>query len=93
VRILNRIVTWTENGIEYEPDQRHAEVITHELGLKGEVSVVTPGVPKEEQKSEDGDEALMDEQDAKKYRGITARANYLAQDRTDIRYAVKEMSR
>lgn len=27
VRILNRIVTWTEEGIEYEADQRHAEII------------------------------------------------------------------
>ncbi len=26
VRILNRIVTVTENGLEYEADQRHAEI-------------------------------------------------------------------
>ena len=27
VRILNRIATWTNEGIEYESDQRHAEII------------------------------------------------------------------
>ena len=44
IRILNRVVYWSFEGIRYEPDQRHAEVITHELGVKGKVSVVTPGV-------------------------------------------------
>ena len=27
VRILNRIVTWTDEGIRYEADQRHPEII------------------------------------------------------------------
>ena len=26
VRILNRVIRWTVHGIEYEPDQRHAEI-------------------------------------------------------------------
>ena len=35
VRILNRIVTWDEEGIRYEVDQRHADIIIRQLGLKG----------------------------------------------------------
>ena len=35
VRILSRIITWTEEGIRYEADQRHAEIIIRQLGLKG----------------------------------------------------------
>ena len=31
VRILNRVVYWTAEGIRYEPDQRHAEIIIHQL--------------------------------------------------------------
>ena len=27
VRVLNRIVTWTEDGLEYEADQRRAELM------------------------------------------------------------------
>ena len=27
IKILNRIVQWTPDGIEYEVDQRHAEII------------------------------------------------------------------
>merc|ERR1712074_124440 len=33
IRILNRVVTWTSEGIEYEADQRHAEIIVEHLGL------------------------------------------------------------
>jgi hypothetical protein len=34
MRVLNRIVEWTEGGITYEADQRHAEIIVRDLGLK-----------------------------------------------------------
>ena len=34
VRILNRIVTWSERGIMYEPDQGHVEIVIKALGLE-----------------------------------------------------------
>ena len=30
--ILNRVVEWTDEGIWYEPDQRHVELILKDLG-------------------------------------------------------------
>ena len=33
-RVLNRTIRITEQGWEYEPDQRHAELIVEELGLE-----------------------------------------------------------
>ena len=33
IRVLNRALRWTESGITYEPDQRHAEIIVKELNL------------------------------------------------------------
>ena len=89
----NRIVTWGEHGITYEPDQRHADVIIHELGLIGKQSVVTPGIKRDDEKDEEQDQDRLDPVRESAYRGTTARANYLAQDRLDIRYAVKELSR
>jgi len=44
IRILNRIVRWTPTSIEYEPEQRHAEMVIKELGLEGAKSLSTPGV-------------------------------------------------
>ncbi len=33
VRILSRIATVTENGLEYEADQRHAEISMSDMGI------------------------------------------------------------
>ena len=41
----------------------------------------------------DEESSLLGVRDALLYRAIVARANYLAQDRFDIAYAVKELSR
>ena len=43
MRILNRIVTWTDGGIQYEGDQRHVEIAMKELGLDEDSREV--GVP------------------------------------------------
>ncbi len=45
MRILNRIVTVTENGLEYEADRRHAEILKRDMGIdESSKGVVTPGV-------------------------------------------------
>ena len=41
VSILNRLLTWTENGIDYEADQRHAVIIIKQLGLTASKPVGT----------------------------------------------------
>ena len=41
---------------------------------------------------EDGDEYL-DKHEVSRFRAIAARANYLAQDRPDMRYFVKQITR
>ena len=44
IRILNRMVTWTDEGIEYEGDQRHVEIACREYGLKaGSKAIKLPG--------------------------------------------------
>ena len=35
MRVLNRVVHWAEEGIDYEADQRHAELIIQETGTEG----------------------------------------------------------
>ena len=49
VRILNRIVTVTKDGLEYEADQRHAEILMRDMGVDEDCKgVVTPGVSESE---------------------------------------------
>ena len=39
------------------------------------------------------DEELMEKPEAKRFRALAARANYLAQDRMDLQYMAKEVCR
>ena len=92
IRILNRVVQWTEKGIEYEADQRHAELIIQDMCLKKESNgAVTPGVKVSSE--DDKQNQPLTQQQATQYRAMVARANYLAQDRSDIQFAVKELCR
>ena len=34
IRLLNRIIEWTVEGISYEADQRHVDIIISQLNLK-----------------------------------------------------------
>ena len=42
-RVLNRLIRCGQQGWEYEPDQRHAELIVKSLGMEKAKPVKTPG--------------------------------------------------
>jgi len=93
IRILNRIVEWTDEGIIYEADQRHADIIIDQLGLKAtDKSLVTPSVKSADRVEGEDDEIELIPVEATLYRAMTARGMYMAQDRSDVQYAVKELS-
>ena len=89
VRILNRVVRWTEGGWEYEADQRHGEIIVKETCMEGAKPVTTPMA---EEREEDDDEPLQGGE-SRWYRGVAARGIYLSLDRPDTTFASKEASR
>ena len=88
-RMLNRVIRWTPEGLEYEEDPRLHEQIASDLGLVGCKGVGTPGVKPTFEQIE-GDEELQSKKE-KPYRAIAARMNYLAADRPDIQYSAKEI--
>eukprot|EP00973_Karenia_brevis_P020669 2838641-Karenia_brevis.AAC.1 len=84
-------MTYRAHGIDYEPDPRHAELIVNQLGFSNAKELSTPGV-EQEPKSADSDEDLSPEYTTK-YKSIVARANFLALDRPEIQFSVKECAR
>ena len=58
VRVLNRVLTWSTDGISYEADPRHAEVVIQELGLSEAKDVATPWTKEEGTTKEDTEEEL-----------------------------------
>ena len=90
IRILNRVIRWTSDGLTMEADPRHAEIIIRELGLEDAKAVQTPGIDNLEV---DGGEQELSSSEATRYRAIAARCNYLSLDRVDIQFATKEVAR
>ena len=88
--ILGRVVEWRKNELWWEADPRHVEKILEACGIAAGSPSVVPGVKLEEKEGDD--EALMGE-DVTKYRSVVARGNFIAQDRPDVRFAVKELCR
>ena len=69
MRVLNRIVRITKDGLLYEADPRHAEMLIKAFNLEGAKAVVTPGV-----KSNDfeGDQDKIDQDYAAEINAIHA---------------------
>ena len=42
-RFLNRVISFTSQGIEFEADQRLVEALVNDLGLTGSKATTTPG--------------------------------------------------
>jgi len=92
VRILNRVMTWSENEVTWEADPRHAEALIRDMEVSDQASVVTPGV-KQNRKEDEEEEETLGEDETALFRSGAAKANYLAMDRPDIAYAAKECCR
>jgi len=93
-KILNRIVRLegeVQNAsVEVEPDPRHVEVILRNLSLQmGSKGRLTPG------ESDKGELDLtpLVRGDGFLYKSTVTKANHLAEDQYDVRFAVKELPR
>ena len=68
MRILNRIVTWTNEGIRYGADQRHVEIAMQQLGLRDDSRGAAVPCVKDEKHRRDEDDVELDRSGAKAYR-------------------------
>ena len=91
-RVLNRIIRVTPEGWEYEPDQRHADILIQAMNLSGAKGVKAPGEDEKNWEMSDNDQAV-DPKEETHFRALAARANYLALDGMDLQYATKEVCR
>jgi hypothetical protein len=95
--VLNRIIRWIPHGdeggerIEVEGDPRHVEILAFTMGLTMDSNPVSsPGV---KPKNVESTAKELNEEGRTKYRSVTMRMAYLAQDRPDLQYTCKELAR
>ncbi len=87
MRVLNRIATVASGGLEYEADQRHAEILMKDVGIdEGSKGAIAPGSNRA-----GGQDGKGDKNDSR-FRATDARGNHLVQDRMDTQSAAKETS-
>ncbi len=91
--VLNRVVRWTDAGLELEADPRQAEKLLRDLKLDGEgvKAAASPGA-RQTREQLDADRPLETHK-ATPYRAVVARANYLASDRPELQFSAKEVCR
>ena len=100
--VLGRTIRRTKEGLEVEADEKHRRILMEKCDLVDESNcaekpmivqdLVSGGAVDNAEKDDDGGGELSPKE-ATWYRAMVARANYLAQDRMDIQYAAKELSR
>ena len=86
IEILNRIVEWGADGIRYEGDPRHAEAIIKAMGVEGGKPAAAPGCKTKNDDDDEGEE--LGKAEAKEFRSLAARANFMAMDRPDVQHSV-----
>ena len=91
-RYLNRILRWTtDNFLSVEGDPKHAEILLKEWGFSESKATKVPTTKEIVEGLGAGDEVMGAEQT--KMRRAIARINYMAQDRPDLSYTARELSR
>ena len=90
--MLNRVLRWTDAGLEYEADPRQCERLLEGLGLDDNCNgAATPGIKPLPAQIET--EEVLSPDDQSTFRALSARANYVSADRVDLQYASKECCR
>lgn len=87
-RILNRVISWTDAGIEYEADQRHVEVVIEQLHLSDATFASTHGIRLEQSHANAIEIDMLTGSEASRYRMVVVRLNDLVLGRPDLQYAV-----
>ena len=87
--VLGRIIGWTDEGITWEADPRHAEIVRKAYGVT--TTVVTPGVKIDSEAVDN--EVPLEAAEEKRYRSMTMRAQYLSADRPETQFSCRERAR
>ena len=92
IRVLNRIITWKEDGISWEPDARHAELVISLLGDgPGGTKFTKPLAKGAAENLKDVAEFVIEEE-ATPHRSVAMRAAYLSQDLPDLLAATRSLA-
>ena len=88
--LLNRAISWCQEGIYWEADPRQVELLVAELGLVDAKSAPTPGTKATAEEWLAARSLPKETETA--FRRAAARQNYIAQDRPDLASRPKKLA-
>ena len=91
IEILDRNLTWTEEGLEYEGSDKHRRGLLEGLGLNEESKTVNSAAVKPKEIGQEEDTGMLNVAETKMFRSLAATLNYMSLDRSDVQYAAKEV--
>ena len=93
IDMLGRNIEINDEGITWEGDPRHQVLLEKHFGMGSSTKVLTKnGYPEDpEQGGQQADEVPLTAGEAKTYRMLAARLNYMAQDNPFLQYPAKEI--
>ena len=83
--ILNRRLKVEGEFLIYEPDPKLAKILCEEMGLKEDSKGLGAPVAREDAAATGTEEEPLGPEETTRFRALSARANYIAQDRADVR--------
>ena len=93
VIILGRVLRVTEEGLEYEADRKHRQMILDQLRLSEGSKGLSSNVSKEEKQEEEEEGEDLVKEEATSFRALAARFNYLSSDCPDLQFPIKQCSK
>ena len=90
---LNRLLSWTTKGIEWESDPRHAAILVKTLVTDSGKGATAPGCREKAAEADPDNDEPLPEDRMTWYRSLAQRAAYLAQDRPDLGVSCREMAK
>ena len=92
VILLGRRVRWLHDRIEWEADPNHRRKVLEHFGMDDSTRALSCNEEKN-MKEEEGDDEELSKEEAKIYRGLAARLNFMSQDCPDLQFPIKPCSR
>ena len=87
LRIVNRTLRWCKDGLVLAANLRHGREVVDELGLSKSKPVSSPAAGDGVPRCQDDESKPLDEEEKHVYQRTTAKLNYLAHDRLELKYA------
>eukprot|EP00973_Karenia_brevis_P024567 3388509-Karenia_brevis.AAC.1 len=79
-------------GIEYEADPKHRKIILEYFGFNRSTKLCMMNGDRED-KVEEWEEEFLGKAEAKEFRGLAARLNFMSWDCANLQFAIKQCSR